>query len=440
MITNIQIEKIYPHPDNPRKNLGDLTELAISIRKNGILQNLTVVPKDPEKYKSAKASNHKYKGDYTVIIGHRRLPAAKLAGLETAPCVVAEMDDVTQVGTMLTENMQRADLTVIEQAEGFQMMLDLGESYANIKDKTGFSETTIRRRVKLLDYDREKVQQKVSSGATLMDFAELDRIRDQDRRETVFEAIGTSSFQWKLKTALDEEENEAFRETVLEDLKTFAIETEITEYSKYKYIDYYMFQHYKRPNDAETVKYYYRVFNTGIDLYREYDKNEISARTEQSEKTTKEQERRNELSHKNKIAFTLRKDFIKNFTCGKQRIPDIMDFVTGILLSDAYALDWSLLADVLEFGLPEDEECELTPEFIANQTEKSPEQILLATAYAGIDSNNLAFYDVWRVEYENNPSIRTLYERLEKIGYEMSDEERQLLDGTHALYDLGGFN
>lgn len=55
---------------------------------------------------------------------------------------------------MLLENMQRSDLTVYEQAQGFQMMLDLGESISDISEKTGFSETTVRRRVKLLELDQ----------------------------------------------------------------------------------------------------------------------------------------------------------------------------------------------------------------------------------------------------------------------------------------------
>jgi len=142
----IPVTNIYPHPDNPRKDLGDLQELTASIRKNGILQNLTVVPIKGKE------------GSYTAIIGHRRLAAAKEAGLRTVPCVVAEMDYHTQLQTMLVENMQRSDLTIYEQAEGFQMMLSMGDSVGKIAEKTGFSESTVRRRVKLLDLDKGKLK------------------------------------------------------------------------------------------------------------------------------------------------------------------------------------------------------------------------------------------------------------------------------------------
>ena len=103
-IEYISIKSLFPHPKNPRKNVGDVTELAESIKKNGVLQNLTVVP-------------DKKDGTYTVIIGHRRLAAAKLAELDFVPCVVTHMTDEEQFHTMLTENMQRIDLTPMEQPQ-----------------------------------------------------------------------------------------------------------------------------------------------------------------------------------------------------------------------------------------------------------------------------------------------------------------------------------
>ena len=66
-ITYISIDKLIPHPQNPRKELGDLTELADSIKANGVYQNLTVVEDGDDTYK--------------IIIGHRRHAAAKIAGL-----------------------------------------------------------------------------------------------------------------------------------------------------------------------------------------------------------------------------------------------------------------------------------------------------------------------------------------------------------------------
>lgn len=82
-----------------------------------------------------------------VISSHRRTEAAKMAGVKTLPCVIVEMSDQEQLETMLLENMQRADLSIVEQAQGFQMMLDLGSDINTISEKTGFSKTTVRHRI-----------------------------------------------------------------------------------------------------------------------------------------------------------------------------------------------------------------------------------------------------------------------------------------------------
>ena len=173
-IQNIDIKKLWPHPDNPRKDLGDLSELAESIKVNGILQNLTVVPWF-SKFTGVGCDDLKKQEEmgYTVVIGHRRLAAAKLAGLTEIPCVISDMKLRDQVATMLLENMQRADLTIYEQAQGFQMMLDLGDTVKDIAEQTGFSSATVKRRVKLLELDPEKFKGSAERNVTLMDYAEL---------------------------------------------------------------------------------------------------------------------------------------------------------------------------------------------------------------------------------------------------------------------------
>jgi len=92
-VFSIPVEVIEPHPNNPRKNVGDVSELADSIKQSGLLQNLTVVP-HPDK------PLH-----YRALIGHRRLAAAKQAGLGFVPCVVIEnLSLAEQVAIMVAEN------------------------------------------------------------------------------------------------------------------------------------------------------------------------------------------------------------------------------------------------------------------------------------------------------------------------------------------------
>ena len=195
-IVNIAIDRLFPHADNPRKDLGDLSELAASIKASGILQNLTVVPDELDNSNT----------DFTIIIGHRRYAAAKIAGLTELPCVVVEMSEREQLQTMLVENMQRSDLTVYEQAQGFQMMLNMGDSVAEIAEKSGFSQTTIRRRVKLLDLDRQKFQKAESRGATLNDYLELDKLDSPEDKNKALDAIGTANFNSVLKSLISEQE------------------------------------------------------------------------------------------------------------------------------------------------------------------------------------------------------------------------------------------
>ena len=103
-MTIIPIEDLHSHPDNPRKELGDLTELADSIKANGVLQNLTVVLRPV----TGEITGETWQKGYTVVIGHRRLAAAKQAGLKELPCIVADMSLRDQVRTMLMENILTA--------------------------------------------------------------------------------------------------------------------------------------------------------------------------------------------------------------------------------------------------------------------------------------------------------------------------------------------
>jgi ParB family chromosome partitioning protein len=182
----IPIEALKPHPDNPRKDVGDVAELAESIKANGIFQNLTVIPD----------------GDsYMVVIGHRRLAAARLSGLKELPCMVVEMDEREQISTMLLENMQRNDLTVYEQAQGFQMMLDLGETEQDICEKTGFSKTTVRHRLKLLELDPEEFRKSQERQPSMADYIELEKISDPKERNKALKSIGTDNFKWAVNQA-----------------------------------------------------------------------------------------------------------------------------------------------------------------------------------------------------------------------------------------------
>lgn len=187
-VVNMPIEYLVPHPQNPRKDLGNLEELTASIKENGIYQNLTVIP-----------VNEAVPGEepkYMVVIGHRRLEAAKRAGLQEVPCaIVRGMSETRQLQTMLLENMQRSDLTVYEQAQGFQQLLDFGMDIEDISQQSGFSKSTIRRRLEIAKLDQNKLKEISSTRQlSLKEFDALARIKNLEARNKAMEKIGTNDF------------------------------------------------------------------------------------------------------------------------------------------------------------------------------------------------------------------------------------------------------
>lgn len=121
----INTSLIDPHPDNPRKNIGDVNDLAASIKTNGLLTPLSVVPNGER---------------YRVIAGHRRLAACKQAGIVAVPCFVLQLGPLQQLEAMVTENCQREQLTVLEEADAIQGMLDLGATTASVARRHALEE------------------------------------------------------------------------------------------------------------------------------------------------------------------------------------------------------------------------------------------------------------------------------------------------------------
>lgn len=138
LVHEISPSLIAPHPKNPRKDLGDLTELADSIRAHGIQQPITVVPRADKD------------GEYYALLGHRRLAAAKEVNLIAVPVIITPgLDDAAQLEMMLIENLQRLDLTISEEGAGYQGLLDLGATQTAIAKRTGRAKSTVATRVRI---------------------------------------------------------------------------------------------------------------------------------------------------------------------------------------------------------------------------------------------------------------------------------------------------
>ncbi len=425
----IPINELYPHPDNPRKDLGDLSELAESIKVKGVMQNLTVVPRA--------------EGGYTVIIGHRRMGASKLAGLTELPCVITEMSEQEQVGTMLLENMQRSDLTVYEQAQGFQMMLDFGESLDSIAEKTGFSKSTVRRRIKLAELDGDKLKKVSARQITLEDLDRLSKIESVDKRNELLDTIGTSNFEWKYKQALTHQEEEKDCER----WRAVLIEKGLTEIS---YNDTFGNDKYCSsnrpyircstiaPNEFvidEDMQFF--AFDRGTAYFRRERNADDNAKSAAYQRRAERQRtRKSALEEASKRAYELRHEFVMGITeaAAKKAFATIVEFdlCKDWEKGDNYGY-WSNVYDTTNFpGRDPDKTGYAT---IAQQVIDSPYRTLLRHAYTRhSDSANLTYYD-YNCDWRENKRLDLIYTLLEKLGYEISDEELSLIGGSNPLFE-----
>ena len=449
----IPINDLHPNPDNPRKDLGDLTELAASIKAKGILQNLTVVP---------RFSGNKLDG-FRIVIGHRRHAAAKLAGLEALPCIVACFTPQEEFETMMVENVHRSDLTVYEQAEGFQMMLDMGGSVEEVAQKTGFSETTIRRRVKLLELDKKKFHKAEERGGTMQDYLKLNEIKNPELRNKVLDAIGTAEFNVALKNAVSQEENEAYIAEVKAALEAAdwcqqVNSSECTGYkAPYSYVtcfNKWQKNEVTRPDDADTVKYVYYVNGSGhgsqFYLYKEKAASEtVDPMAEKKKILGDELDQINkELNSISQNHQEAREEFIQNFTAFSSSEMDIASFAAKTMMWAAENrgnIDVDRLGNLL--GVPVSADEEMDTKAWNRELFNRPQRVLLCTAYALLEGNGRK-YTVRRYDYntylytpahDENLALDLIYSGLKSMGYEMSDEEKQMQNGTHPLFGRAKF-
>lgn len=464
-LTYIPIDELYPHPDNPRKDLGDITELADSIKAKGILQNLTVVRGHEwthEEYKAASASyneepteekrnalnkRHSDEG-YTVLIGHRRMAAAKLAGLTELPCAIVEMSPQDQIATMLLENMQRSDLTVYEQAKGFQLMLDFGDSIDTVAEKSGFSTTTIRRRVKLLELDEEKFKKSESRNVSLFEYMELDKIKDIDRKNRVLDSIGTANFNNELQKAITEEELQAYLDEVESSLSKFATETDngggcswVADYGNWNRKEVVV------PDDADTVQYFYKKNDRYITLYKKKEEIPVDEEAERirAEEEADKERRKEGLNESRKRAFELRQDAINciSNSHAQKYLAEIVIFIMKMTKEFYVRVDDDDVFEILDIDVEseefEDWDDEKLDTYILNlietRSKEKTAKMLLKFAYAiSEDSSQNGYSDGWNAKYRDNHRLDMIYDFLCSLGYEMSDEEKALRDGTHELF------
>lgn len=191
-VENLDLDLIAPHPRNPRRDLGDLTELVASIKTDGIRNPIHVIDGD------------RSIGRYIVIAGHRRRAAALAAGLTSIPAIIRHdvTTDAAALVEMAVENLLRADLTPIEEATLFEQLQLAGLKAPAIAKKTGRKRTTVDARLQLLtlpETTRDAIhgaQLSLDDAAALAEFAD-----DPELAERLAASAGTSHFRWAVENS-----------------------------------------------------------------------------------------------------------------------------------------------------------------------------------------------------------------------------------------------
>lgn len=443
----IPIDMLRPHPDNPRKDLGDLTELAESIKARGVMQNLTVIPK----YHLGEISY------YTILIGHRRCEASKIAGLTTLPCTVVNvMSKKEQIATMLLENMQRSDLTPLEQAEGFQMMIDLGEGIRSIEKKTGFSATTIWHRVKLLELDREELRKSQEREVKLTDYIKLEKLKNVEDKNECLKQIGTNNFDYTYNSKLQEQEIKEKQKVIKKELEDKGL-VDISD-EEYKYLEYdrvvggvYANIDIDELIANEKVQLYFALLRSVTDwvsIFKKKSKavedNADEREQERAErKKIRDKQKRDEeilkenLSILENVRNTARvtvDEFVNRYTGNKGDENLLLNFI--IYLQSNYGMYFS----------------EKSKEDITNNQGNYDytrdtnirrvmllyiRALLIHWRYLARETDYDCFYDdkaEYKNEWANVDAYINFIGLLEKLGYQVADEERSYYNGTHQAY------
>lgn len=444
MIQEIELSKLKNHPMNVRRTYTDIDELADSIKNNGVMQNLTVIP-DPDQ-----------EGCYLVVIGNRRLLAAQKAGLQTVPCQITDMDQKTVAETMLLENMQRNDLSIIDQAYGFQLCLDLGDTAADIAEKTGLSKQTVKHRIEIARLDEDSLERRFNDPnfqLTMTDLIALEKIKNVDKRNEILNSAYSSAEMRRLtENAVRDQNRQEAADKILQELKpikTLKIKPAPKSFEGQLYtgkleevasfdLDGKVNPEFNENCRKKVLKYafsdtqlYYMIYWQNLKIVKESDR--------------KKKKQEIQLTPREKAAIEIQQH------C-KQMSKDRRAFVNEIIKQGRKCYAKDNLATLIESIFRTDANCSIVAEMRAEvgsdywkmtneerqelrkKIEARPiEHRCLAAIMEAVSGDDTVDY---RKVYDEEAADRLFaaYEALANYNYVLTQEETQILSGTHPLY------
>lgn len=446
----IETSKLRQHPKNVRRTYDGIEELTASVKENGILQNLTVVP-DPAT-----------EGYYLVVIGNRRLLAARAAKLYKVPCRIAEnMNEGEQIATMLLENMQRRDLNLIEESKGVQMTLDLGFDIDELSKKTGLSKKSLKERKKIADMelDYSEIPEETMKQITLADMDKIAGIRDEDARQEILKTVGSDDFTYNVTKQMNKERCELWRKCMTGLLKEKGAEEIFRSlpYGGYEHSEYYLESDREKELPEFDDDHRYVFYFEGETIMRLYSISEVDDTDEtgyeheeegeeaerdyeevlrkRNEKQKREEARKEEA----RTLRTMRQNYIKSKTEQKNLPYNRMLYWVTYCWVGSEDIDCELYAELIGKSEEEIEVYDFNAEDAAKEAELDPVNVI-KMIYAALECrwhmNNLPcdingyFRDGMASEM-----WETMYRFLEDCGYKVSKREWAIVSGNSDLYE-----
>lgn len=461
----LPISMLHPHPKNPRKELGDLTELADSIRAKGVFQNLTVVPGHYMSQDEWDAAYKKYEDnpseqlrayinrgwlptEYTVIIGHRRRGASEIAGLTHLPCVIVNMTEKEQLETMLLENMQREDLTPYEQAQGFQMMIDMGDTPEQIAEKTGFSKKTVKRRLKMAELDPKALKEVSSRQISMDDFDQLAKIKDISKRNSVLKSIGTNNFASEVQTAINKQnihEKLPVAKELVKRLNANKISQSATYGSEYTKVGSTIFlknwdgETHPIPEGDARKLFYTLDANWGeLAFYVKTPKAKPKKRPqEEIDREKRMAEANEEMTRLNELHYELRRNFVDSLKVGKNNQLAMLQAAVLACVGGSICYISSNRLDITRIIGMEDTYSERGKKVVEAFDKTEPKDYMKLIYHSLGDNKTRSFSTTYKgqfPQFRHCDELEIIYTMLTWLGYEMSDDEIALRNGTHELF------
>ncbi len=396
-----------------------------------------------------------------TLIGHRRYAAGTQAGVEKFPCQIAEnLTPREQVSIMLEENMQRNDLTIWEQANGFQMMLDLGETEESIAEKTGFSKTTVRHRLNIAKLNQKVLQEKEKDECfqlSLKDLYELEKIPDVKTRDKILkESTSSNNLAQKARSVAEEIKRKEREKAYIKLCKAEGInpapEGAVNEQYSRKWEKVKEFELDKEVKDklgcktqAAKEELFYVVWWRTFTIIKKKgkEKKELSEYELQQKARDK---RKRQIKAMQKEMSAERADFVKlaiekKFKPENEKLEAVLERLFGVIVQCGSWMNEQVMLKFLTgetslYGKTDEEK---------EAYEKQRDGIgliykMMIYASSGVADKDLA---EWNASYYtgNGKAVMALDEILALFGFSYSKEEfYKLAEGSHDLYKDGEVN